>query len=124
MRFRRYCMLAGERSARVGVQIFKEISILLVEKIRDPRVRDVTFTGVDLSRDLKSAKVYFSVIGGEDVVEGAKAGLESAKGVLKREIGRRLPLRYVPELFFAYDESLERGMRMEHLLEELKKDDG
>jgi ribosome-binding factor A len=117
-------MLAGDRSARVGEQIFKEISILLVEKIRDPRVRDVTFTGVDLSRDLKSAKVYFSVIGGEDAVEGARAGLESARGILKREIGRRLSLRYVPELFFAYDESLDRGMRMERLLEELKKDGG
>jgi ribosome-binding factor A len=117
-------MLAGERSARVGGQIFKEISILLVEKIRDPRVQGVTFTGVDLSRDLKSAKVYFSVIGDESAVAGARAGLESARGVLKREIGRRLPLRYVPELFFAYDQSLERGMRMEHLLDELKNDDG
>ena len=117
-------MLAGERSTRVGGQIFKEISILLVEKIRDPRVRDVTFTGVDLSRDLKSAKVYFSVIGGEEAVGDAKAGLESAKGVLKREIGRRLPLRYVPELFFVFDQSLELGMSMENLLEELNKDDG
>ncbi|HDR15620.1 MAG TPA: 30S ribosome-binding factor RbfA [Desulfobacteraceae bacterium] len=116
--------MAGKRSTRVGGQIFKEISILLVEKIRDPRVRDVTLTGVDLSRDLKSAKVYFSVIGDENAVGGARAGLESAKGVLKKEIGRRLPLRYVPELFFAHDRSLERGMRMEHLLEELKKDDG
>jgi ribosome-binding factor A len=79
---------------------------------------------VDLSRDLKSAKVYFSVIGDERAVAGARAGLESARGVLKREIGRRLPLRYVPELFFAYDQSLERGMRMEHLLDELKNDDG
>ncbi len=115
-------MLAGERNTRVGGQIFKEISILLVEKIRDPRVKGVTFTGVDLSRDLKSAKVYFSVIGGDEAVAGARAGLESVKGVLKREIGRRLPLRYVPELFFTHDESLERGMRMENLLEELKKD--
>jgi ribosome-binding factor A len=117
-------MLAGKRNTRVGGQIFKEISILLVEKIRDPRVRNVTFTGVDLSRDLKSAKVYFSVMGGEEAVGGARAGLESAKGILKREIGRRLPLRYVPELFFIHDESLERGMRMESLFKELKKDGG
>lgn len=115
-------MLAGRRSTRVGGQIFKEISILLVEKIRDPRVKDVTLTGVDLSTDLKSARVYFSVIGGEDVVTGARAGLESAKGMLKREIGRRLSLRYVPELFFAHDPSIEHGMRMESLFEELKKD--
>jgi ribosome-binding factor A len=117
-------MLAGKRSTRVGGQIFKEISILLVEKIRDPRIRNVTLTGVDLSRDLKSAKVYFSVIGDEDAVIEALTGLESARGVLKKEIGRRLPLRYVPDLAFVHDSSLERGMRMENLLDDLKKGDG
>lgn len=117
-------MLAGKRSTRVGGQIFKEISLMLVEKIRDPRLKDVSLTGVDLSSDLKSARIYFSIIGGEDAVHGAQAGLESAKGLMKREIGRRLSLRYVPELFFVHDGSIERGMRMESLFEQLRRDTG
>ncbi len=115
-------MLAGKRSDRVGGQILKVASTLMIEKIRDPRLAGVTISGIDLSRDLKSARLFFSVIGGEEIANDAKAGLESAKGLFKREIARQLPLRYVPELFFQRDTSMERGMRMENLFEKLKKD--
>jgi ribosome-binding factor A len=113
-------MLAGKRSVRVGDQIQKEISYLLLERVKDPRVRGVTVTGIKLSNDLKRARVFFSVIGEQDQIKKAQAGLDSAKGFIKREIGRRMSLRYTPEIIFAYDPSLESGSHMESIFEKLK----
>ena len=112
-------MLAGKRAVRVGDQIQKEISFLLLERVKDPRVRDVTITGINLSNDLKQAKVFFSLIGDKDHIKRAQAGLDSAKGFIKREIGLRMSLRYTPEIIFSYDSSLESGSQMESLLEKL-----
>ncbi len=116
-------MLAGNRAVRVGEQILKEIALLLLHEVKDPRVRGVTMTGIRMSGDLKRAKVYFSVMGETSNVETAQAGLDSAKGYIKRMIGRRLYLRYVPELMFIYDESLELGNKIERLLEKLRQDE-
>lgn len=116
-------MLAGKRSVRVGDQILKEISHLLLVRVKDPRVRGVTITGINLSNDLKRAKVFFSVIGGKDQIETAQTGLDSAKGFIKREIGLRMSLRYTPEIIFVYDPSLKSGSNMERLLEKSKSDE-
>jgi len=116
-------MLAGKRSVRVGEQILKEIALLLLHEVKDPRVKGVTMTGIRMSEDLKRAKVYFSVMGEASEIKTAQAGLESAKGYIKRMISRRLYLRYVPELLFIYDESLELGSEIEKLFERLKKKD-
>ncbi len=116
-------MLAGKRAVRVGEQILKEIAILLIESVKDPRVKSVTMTGIRLSSDLKLARVYFSVLGKEADVKKAQAGLDSAKGYIKRRIGQRLSLRYVPELLFIHDDSLEMGAHIERLLEKLKSDE-
>lgn len=113
-------MLAGKRAVRVGDQIQKGISYLLLERVKDPRVRGVTVTGIRLSNDLKRARVFFSVIGEQDQINKAQAGLDSAKGFIKREIGLRLSLRYTPEIIFTYDPSLESGSHMESLFEKLK----
>jgi len=113
-------MLAGKRAVRVGDQIQKGISYLLLERVKDPRVRGVTVTGIKLSNDLKRARVFFSVIGEQDQIDEAQAGLDSAKGFIKREIGLRLSLRYTPEIIFTYDPSLESGSHMESLFEKLK----
>jgi len=113
-------MLAGKRAVRVGDQIQKGISYLLLERVKDPRVRGVTVTGIKLSNDLKRARVFFSVIGEQDQINKAQAGLDSAKGFIKREIGLRLSLRYTPEIIFTYDPSLEIGSHMESLFEKLK----
>ena len=113
-------MLAGKRSARVGDQILREIALLLLRRVRDPRVRGVTVTGVRLSNDLKIARVYFSVMGEEEQIKRAQAGLESAKGFIKREIGRQLSLRYVPEIIFVHDASLEKGNHMDRIFEALR----
>jgi ribosome-binding factor A len=116
-------MLAGNRAKRVGDQILREIAVLLLEKVRDPRVDGVTLTGIDLSNDLKLAKVFFSVLGGQKQIERGQRGLDSAKGFIKREIGQRMDLRYVPELMFSHDKSLQNGSRLEKILEKLKEDE-
>ena len=116
-------MLAGKRAVRVGDQIFKEISYLLLERVTDPRVKGVTITGVDLSKDLKRARVFFSIMGDQDQVKKAQTGLDSAKGYIKREMGFRMTLKYIPEIMFTYDPSLKSGSEMEKLFEKLKSDE-
>jgi len=110
-------MLAGKRAVRVGDHILKEIALLLLNKVRDPRV-------VRLSDDLKMAKVFYSVMGEKSHINGAQAGLDSAKGFIKREIGRRLALRYMPEIMFVHDLTLESGSHMERVFEEIRKAEG
>jgi ribosome-binding factor A len=116
-------MLPGSRASRVGDLVLREIADLLMKKLKDPRVTGITLTGIDVSRDLRHARVYFSLIGDEKQVLQAQAGLDSAKGFIKREIGLRTELRHVPELMFKHDPSLETGSRMEKLLQKIKEDD-
>ena len=113
-------MLPGKRATRVGDQILRFIAGLLVEKIRDPRVGRVTLTGIDLSNDLKNARIYFSVLGAEAEVKEALAGLESAKGFIKRELGKGSQLRYIPDIIFSHDPTLETGDRIEQLFKRIE----
>jgi len=112
-------MTAGKRAMRVGDLILREMAFLLLEKVEDPRVQGVTLTGIRLSNDLKQAKVFYSVLGGEGQVEKALAGLNSARGFIKKQIGTRMELRYVPEISFVHDASLEAGSHMERVFEEI-----
>jgi ribosome-binding factor A len=114
-------MLAGKRSVRVGDQILREIAALLIRKIKDPRVKGVTLTGIQLSEDLRHAKVYFSVLGNKGDIKKNQAGLDSAKGYIKREIGLRLHLRYIPDILFKHA-ALEMGEQMEKLFQKIRKD--
>jgi len=116
-------MLAGKRAVRVGDQILKGVAGLLMQKVKDPRVKGVTLTGIDLSNDLKHARIFFSVIGNQDEVTKARSGLESAKGYIKREIGLNYKLKYVPDIIFQHDPTLETGDRMERLFDKLRKEE-
>ena len=116
-------MLAGKRAGRVGDQILKEVADLLMRKVKDPRVQGITLSGIDLGNDLKIAKVYYSLIGGRAEIEKAQSGLESAKGFIKHEVGRRLDLKYLPEIVFKYDPSLAQGDHMEKIFEKIKKEE-
>jgi ribosome-binding factor A len=116
-------MLAGKRAVRVGDQILREMAELLMLKVKDPRVKRTTLTGIHLSNDLKNAKVYYSVLGGDGAVREAQAGLDSAKGFIKREIGLRLALKYIPDIIFKHDRTLEMGDHMEKLFTALKEDE-
>jgi ribosome-binding factor A len=112
-------MLAGKRSHRVGDQLLREISDLLLRKVKDPRISGVTLTDVRMTKDLRHAYVYYSIFAHEEKKKQAQAGFESAKGFIRKEIGERLHLRYVPDIQFRYDKSLEYGQKMERLLEKI-----
>ena len=116
-------MLAGKRAVRVGDQLLREIADLLVRKVKDPRIRGATITGVRLSDDLRHARVYYSVMGNREDFERTQAGLDSAKGFIKKEIGHRMDLKYMPEITFKRDPSLAEGDHMEKLFEKLKLED-
>jgi ribosome-binding factor A len=113
-------MMKGKRADKVGDQIRVEISDILLKDLKDPRIGFVTITKVTLSDDLRQAKVYYSVFGGEQAKEDSLQGLESATGYIKRELGRRMRLKYMPEITFLFDDSLEYGAHIEELLQRVK----
>ena len=114
-------MLPGKRATRVGDLILREIADVILRRVKDPRLRGATLTGISLSNDMKYAKVYYSTIGGEKAIVEVQAGLDSAKGFIKRQIGFRMELKYIPDIVFMHDTSLEKGQRMEKILQELKE---
>jgi len=105
------------RTLRVAELIQRELAELIRLEVKDPRVGMVTLTEVEISPDYSHAKVFFTTIGDETRVTAAMAGLGQAAGYLRRELSRRLMLRAVPQLRFVYDESVERGVRLSHLID-------
>ena len=115
-----------KRSDRVADLLHKEIAELVFRRVKDPRTANTTISGVEVSGDLKHARVFFCIMGGsadEDAKRNAGSGLEKAKGFIRMELGRRLSLRYIPQLEFKYDTSFEYGDKIERLLKELHKDE-
>jgi len=105
-----------KRADRVGQLIKQELSMLLLDGVKDPRIGFVTVTEVKLTDDLKSAIVYISSLGNKAQEEESLAGLESAVGYLRKVIGQRLQLRYTPKLMFKSDQSLREAHRIEQLI--------
>jgi ribosome-binding factor A len=101
----------------------REVLSETVGELKDPRIGFVTVTGVETTPDLRAARVFVSVLGSERKREQSLAGLEAAHGVLQARIARELRLKRTPQLTFEYDESVERGVRMSHLIDELAPDD-
>lgn len=99
-----------KRSERVGDQMLHEVADILLRKIKDPRIGFVTVTAVEISDDLRNAKIFVSVLGGRK--EETLRGLESASAFIRSELGRRMRLKFIPELLFRIDDSAERGARM------------
>jgi ribosome-binding factor A len=94
-----------------------------VGELKDPRIGFVTVTGVETSPDLRHARVYVSVFGSEESRQDSLAGLEAAHGVLQSRLGRELRMKRTPQLAFEYDPTVERGVRMTQLIDELAPDD-
>jgi ribosome-binding factor A len=94
-----------------------------VGELKDPRIGFVTVTGVETSTDLRQAVVYVSVLGSEKKREKTIEGLQAAHGLLQARIARELRLKRTPQLTFEYDPSVERGVRMTQLIDELAPDD-
>ena len=106
------------RPDRVGEQIRAELSTLLLRSVRDPALRLITITHVQLSRDLRHARVFYTAPVDASTSE-TKRGLRRAGPFLRGQLGRRVRLRHVPELTFEYDDSFEREQRIAQVLEEL-----
>ena len=113
-------MQGYKRTDRVGDQIQLEIADILSRRMRDPRVGFVTVTSVDVTADLKQAWVYVTVLQEGEQGNEAMATLARATGFIKRELGRRLRLRYVPELTFVRDPSVDQVRRVMSLLDDLQ----
>jgi ribosome-binding factor A len=103
---------------RVDEAMREVLSDAIAKDLQDPRVGFVTVTGVKTSPDLRHARVYVSVLGGEETRAASLAGLRSAHGFLQARIASELSLKHTPTLTFEYDESVDRGMRISRLLEE------
>ena len=108
------------RAESVGRQIQEELSDLIHRNIKDPRLGYVTVTGVRVTRDLKFARVYVSVMGEGETRDTSMMILQRAMSFLRRELGGRIRLRHVPELEFELDHTLERASRIDRLLDDLK----
>jgi ribosome-binding factor A len=108
-----------KRSERLGELILAEISDLIARDIKDPRIGFVTFTRVEVSDDLRFAKVFASILGTEQEKVRTLQGLSSATGYIRRHLGRTLHLRYTPEITFLIDASLEHGAKIAQLLRQL-----
>lgn len=109
------------RADRIGVAIQTALSDLLHRKIEDPRISMVTISSVELTSDLRTAYIYFTLFGGEDKVAEAMEGFESSRGYIKKQIAPKLGLRYMPELKFIYDKSFDHGSKIDALLSSVIK---
>ena len=110
------------RQEKVQEQLVQELSELIHREIRDPRVGFVTLTGAEISRDLRHAKVYVSVLGDEEARTNSLKALNRSSGMLRGEFARRAHLRVAPELEFRFDEGIERGAHIFELLNSVQAD--
>lgn len=108
------------RKQRVESQLRKEISFIIMEDLKDPRIKFVSVTRANLTNDLKTAYVYVSIMGSDEEKNEVMKGLISACGFIRKEIGERMRLRYTPELKFFIDDSYDVQMRIEKILKIIK----
>jgi len=114
----------GDRTSRISEEMRKEISSIIMNDLKDPRMPSmVSVVSVNVTKDLRHAKVYISVLGSEEDKKNAQEGLKSASGFIRREVGHRMQLRYTPEMHFEIDDSIEHGVYMTKLINETVKGD-
>jgi ribosome-binding factor A len=117
-------MIPFSRADRVGGLIQKVLSYILKKSIKDPRLKMATITGVKVSRNLKQARIYFTISGGSQKKGAAIKGFNSAHGFIKRTLAHELDLKYMPDIKFFYDESLDYGTHIDELIESIKSENG
>jgi ribosome-binding factor A len=116
--------MAYKRADRVNALLQRELGMLISEELRDPRIAFTTVTAVQITDDLRSARVHVSVLGDEEAAAKTMQGLEDAKRFLRHELGSRTDLRIVPELTFVPDRSAEQAVRIATLLREAREREG
>ena len=113
------------KNTRINGEVLKELSNIIRSEIKDPRINPMTsVVSVEVAPDLKTCKAYISVLGDENSQQDTIAGLKSAEGYIRRELARTVNLRNTPEIKFILDQSIEYGINMSKLIDEVtKKDD-
>ena len=111
------------RVEKVRELMKQEISKIILQDLKDPRIGFVTVTAVDVSSDLRNAKIYVSLMGSEQQIADCWRGLQSSLGFLRREVGHRVRLRYTPALTLALDKSVDYSVHIQELLQQIKKDE-
>jgi ribosome-binding factor A len=107
-----------KRAERISDQMKEEIADILMRKIKDPRIGFVTVTDVEVADDLRNAKVFVSIYGGDK--DKTLKGLESASAFIRSELGKRMRMRYTPEILFRFDKTVEQGAHIMELLRTLE----
>ena len=113
-----------DRTSRISEEMKKEISDIIHNEIKDPRLpKLISVMSVNVTKDLRYAKVYVSILGDDEEKRNAIRGLKSAAGYIRREVGRRMQIRFTPEIQFELDNSIEQGIYITKLIEDTIKDE-
>lgn len=113
------------KNTRINMEVQRELANLIRGGIKDPRISPMTtVVAVEVAPDLKTAKAYISVLGDEEAQKNTLAGLKSAEGYIRRELARRVNLRNTPEIKFVVDQSIEYGVKMSKLIDDVRVNDG
>ena len=113
--------MGQERVQRVAGEIQKQIGQILRDEVNDPRIGFVTITKVDLSRDCRFAKIYFSLLGSKKQLRDTQVGLGRSKGFIRKLLAERMKLRYTPEIVFKLDEGIAYSVHISEILEKIKE---
>ena len=108
-----------ERMDRVNQMIKREVCNIVQRELEDPRLQFVSISRIEVSRDLKHAKVYFSVLGEEERIEKAQSAFDSARSLIRKRVAQRVRLKFIPEFDFYHDESLKFNIELEKEVERL-----
>ncbi|SEJ10285.1 ribosome-binding factor A [Propionispira arboris] len=111
------------RMEKVQELVKQEVSQIILQELKDPRIGFVTVTQVDVTGDLRSTKIYVSIMGSDEQIKACWDGLQSSIGYIRREIGKRIRLRCTPEVTFQLDKSLDYSTHIQKLLIKIKKDE-
>ena len=112
------------KNTRINGEVQKELSVIIQNEIKDPRIAPMTsVVAVEVAPDLKTCKAYISVLGNEEAAQNTLAGLKSAEGYIRRQLARTVNLRNTPEIRFILDESIEYGVNMSKLIDDVTKKD-
>jgi len=112
------------RQERIAEAVRQEASLIIHDKLKDPRLGFITITRVEVTQDLRYAKIFFSVLGNEEAYKKSQEALDSALGFVRKLVAARLNLRFAPEIAFYEDRSTEYSVRIEEVLNEIKEMDG
>ncbi len=112
----------GTRPERVQEALRREVSMIIQKEIKDPRLGFITITKVEITKDLKNAFVYYSVLGEEKDANNTRHALKSSVGYIRKLIGDRIKMKFVPEITFRLDKSIEHSKRVYEILDNIKKE--